>query len=265
LSRSALLDFFCNLPPCEVTMEACSSAHHWGRALVKQGHPVKLIPAAHVKPYVRRGKNDAVDAAAICEASGRPGQRFVPVRSVENQAELMRHRTRELLMRQRTALLNALRGHLAEIGIIAAQGAQNAYGLKRTLEAGHDENGEVVVPDCVRTALAPLCVQIDALDEAIATIDAAIAASVKADVRAKRLMTIPGIGPVIASALLASVQDFGAFSGGREFAAHLGLTPRQHSTGGKARITNYGDTCFNFLFISRVDPVPTTAEQGSQK
>jgi transposase len=174
------------------------------------------------------------------------------VRSVENQAELMRHRTRELLMRQRTALLNALRGHLAEIGTIAAQGAQHAYALKRTLEAGHDENGEVVVPECVRKALAPLCVQIDALDEAIATIDAEIAARVKADARARRLTTIPGIGPVIASALLASVQDFGAFSGGREFAAHLGLTPRQHSTGGKARlgrITKMGDRYLRKLLV----------------
>ena len=252
LKRAGVLEFFAKLPPCEVTMEACSSAHHWGRELVKLGHKAKLIPAAHVKPYVRRGKSDAIDAAAICEASMRPGQRFVSVRSVENQAELMRHRTRELLMRQRTAMLNALRGHLAEIGIIASQGAQNAYGLKRMLEAGHDGDGEVVVPDCVREALAPLCAQIDAADEQIEAIDDEIAAAVKADARAKRLMTIPGIGPLIASAMLATVQDFGSFASGREFAAHLGLTPRQHSTGGKARlgrITKMGDRYLRSLLV----------------
>ena len=135
-------------------MEACSSAHHWGRQLVALGHEVRLIPPAHVKPYVRRNKNDAADAAAICEAVMRPGQRFVPVRSIDNQAELMRHRVRELLSGQRTALLNALRGHLAEIGIVAAQGAQHAYELKRLLIDGADENGEIVVPDCVCAALA---------------------------------------------------------------------------------------------------------------
>lgn len=252
LKRAAVLAFFAKLPACEVTMEACSSAHHWGRELASRGHSVKLIPAAHVKPYVRRGKSDAIDAAAICEAAARPGQRFVSVRSVENQAELMRHRARDLLIRQRTAMLNALRGHLAEIGVIAAQGAQNAYGLKRTLEAGHDEDGEVVVPDCVRKALAPLCAQIDAADGQIEAIDEKIAAAVKADARAKRLMTIPGIGPLIASALLATVQDFTSFSGPREFAAHLGLTPRQDSTGGKTRlgrITKMGDRYLRKLLV----------------
>ena len=118
-----LIPFFAELPPCVVAMEACASAHHWGRALIELGHEVRLLPPAHVKPYVRRNKNDAVDAAAICEAAGRPGQRFVPVRSIDNQAHLMRHRTRELLTGQRTALLNALRGHLAEIGLVAPQGA----------------------------------------------------------------------------------------------------------------------------------------------
>ena len=123
LTRSQLIPFFAELPPCVVAMEACASAHHWGRALIELGHEVRLLPPAHVKPYVRRNKNDAVDAAAICEAMGRPDQRFVPVRSIDNQAHLMRHRTRELLAGQRTALLNALRGHLAEIGLVAPQGA----------------------------------------------------------------------------------------------------------------------------------------------
>ena len=130
VNRRTLLKFFDALPRCVVAMEACSSAHHWGRQLLELGFAVRLIPPAHVKPYVRRNKNDAADAAAICEAAGRPGQRFVPVRSVENQAALMRHRARELMVGQRTAALNALRGHLSEIGVVAAQGVQNAYALK---------------------------------------------------------------------------------------------------------------------------------------
>src|SRR5271157_2801696 len=216
--RGQVLNFFASLPRCVVAMEACSSAHHWGRALLELGFAVRLIPAAHVKPYVRRNKNDAADAAAICEAVGRPGQRFVPVRSVENQAALMRHRARELMVGQRTAALNALRGHLSEIGVVAAQGVQNAYALKELAVGGVDENGEIVVPDCVRLALAPLVRQIDALDEAIEAIDRELEASARTDETARRLMTIPGIGPVTAMALLATIQDFAAFSSGREFA-----------------------------------------------
>ena len=234
LTRGQLIPFFAALPPCVVGMEACASAHHWGRALIELGHEVRLLPPAHVKPYVRRNKNDAVDAAAICEAAGRPGQRFVPVRSIDNQADLMRHRTRELLAGQRTALLNALRGHLAEIGLVAPQGASHAYGLKRMVADGFNENGEIVVPDCVRGALRSLVGQIDALDEAIGAIDKELAASVKSDETAKRLTTIPGIGPVTASAIVATIQDASAFASGREFAAFLGLTPRQSSTGGKS-------------------------------
>src|SRR5580704_12544694 len=216
LTRSQLIPFFAELPPCVVAMEACSSGHHWGRALMELGHEVRLIPPAHVKPYVRRNKSDQVDAAAIYEAMSRPGQRFVPVRSIDNQAELMRHRARELLAGQRTAALNALRGHLAEI----------------------------VVPDCVRGALRSLVGQIDALDEAIGAIDRELAASVKADETAKRLMTIPGVGPVTASAIMATIQDASAFASRPEFGAFLGLTPRQNSTGGKTRlgrITKMGD------------------------
>jgi len=205
-----------------------------------------------VKPYVRRNKSDQVDAAAIYEAMTRPGQRFVPVRSIDNQAELMRHRARELLAGQRTAALNALRGHLAEIGLIAPQGAQHAYGLKRMAADGFNENGEIVVPDCVRGALRSLVGQIDALDEAIGAIDRELAASVKADETAKRLMTIPGVGPVTASAIVATIQDAGAFASGREFAAFLGLTPRQNSTGGKTRlgrITKMGDRYLRKLLV----------------
>src|ERR1700721_529285 len=252
LMRGRLVPFFAELAPCVVAMEACASAHHWGRALIELGHEVQLLPPAHVKPYVRRNKSDQVDAAAICEAMGRPGQRFVPVRSIDNQADLMRHRTRELLAGQRTAALNALRGHLAEIGLIAPQGAQHAYGLKRMAADGFNENGEIVVPDCARGALRSLVGQIDALDEAIGAIDRELAASVKADETAKRLMTIPGVGPVTASAIMATIQDAGAFAGGREFAAFLGLTPRQNSTGGKTRpraITEMGDRYLRKLLV----------------
>ena len=252
LTRSQLIPFFAELPPCVVAMEACSSAHHWGRALIELGHEVRLIPPAHVKPYVRRNKSDQVDAAAIYEAMSRPGQRFVPVRSIDNQAELMRHRARELLAGQRTAALNALRGHLAEIGLIAPQGAHHAYGLKRMAADGFNENGEIVVPDCVRGALRSLVGQIDALDEAIGAIDRELAASVKADETAKRLMTIPGVGPVTASAIMATIQDASAFASGREFAAFLGLTPRQNSTGGKTRlgrITKMGDRYLRKLLV----------------
>src|ERR1700684_2479101 len=236
LTRSQLISFFAELPPSVAAMEACSSAHHWGRTLIELGHEVRLLPPAHVKPYVRRNKNDAVDAAAICESAGRPGQRFVPVRSIDNQADLMRHRTRELLAGQRTALLNALRGHLAEIGLVAPQGASHAYGLKRMVADGFNENGEIVVPDCVRGALRSLVGQIDALDEAIGTIDRELAASVKADETAKRLVAVPGGAPDTASATVARSQDARVFASGREFAAFLGLTPRQSSTGGKTRL-----------------------------
>src|ERR1700738_2687988 len=215
MTRGRLIVFFSELPPCVVAMEGCSSAHHWGRQLLALGFEVRLLPPAHVKPYVRRNKNDAIDAAAICEAAGRPGQRFVPVRSIDNQAELMRHRARELLAGQRTAALNALRGHLAAIGLVAPQGAQHAYGLKRMAADGFNENGEIVVTDCVRGALRSLVGQIDALDEAIGAIDRELAASVKADETAKRLMTIPGVGPVTASAIVATIQDAGAFPRGR--------------------------------------------------
>src|SRR5271169_3783291 len=200
LARGRLVGFFSELPRCVVAMEACPSSHYWGRPLLALGFEVRLIPPAHVKPYVRRNKNDAVDATAICEAAVRPGQRFVPVRSIENQAELMRHRARELLAGQRTATLNAVREHLAEIGVVAPQGAQHAYGLKRLAVDGFDEYGEVVVPDCVRVALRPLVSQIDALDEAIGAIDKEIAMSVKANETAKRLMTVPGVGQLTALA-----------------------------------------------------------------
>jgi transposase len=230
-------------------MEACASAHHWGRELAGLGHEVKLMPPAYVKPYVRRQKNDAADAEAICEAVTRPSMRFVAIRSIENQAVLMRHRTRELLVAQRTQILNALRGHLAEVGVIAAQGAGHARALAALIEAGHEE-----VPACVARALVPLVEQLHRLDAAIADADRQIAGEAAACEDARRLMTIPGIGPITAEAIVATLGPDGVrqFTGPREFAAYLGLVPRQRSSGGKerlGRITKMGNAYLRKLLV----------------
>src|SRR5476649_1281741 len=232
IRRSKLLEFFASLPRCLVGLEACGSAHHWARELIKLGHDARMMPPAYVKPYVRRQKNDAADAAGICEAVTRPSMRFVGGRTLENQAALMHHKAREMLVAQRTQLINALRGHLAEIGVIAAQGLKNARDLARLILAEGDET----IPACVRMALVPLVRQLHVLDQKIACSDRTIATMARAYEMARRLMTIPGLGPVTASAMAASVQDVSTFSGPREFAAFLGLTPRQNSSGGKERL-----------------------------
>jgi transposase len=200
-----------------------------------------------VKPFVKRQKNDANDAAAIYEALSRPGLRFVKVRSIANQAVLMQHKAREMLVAQRTQLLNGLRGHLAEVGVIAAQGSCNIRSLGALIH-----EGDPAIPEAVRASLMPLVGQIAHLDEAIKAIDADIAAQAKADPVSNRLMTIPGIGPVTASALVATIGDPSSFSGPREFAAFLGLVPRQHSSGGKARlgrITKMGNSYLRKLLV----------------
>lgn len=249
LRRRDLLTFFRRLPPCRIGLEACASAHHWGRALLALGHDVRLMPPAYVKPYVRRQKNDAADAEAICEAITRPSMRFVAVRSLENQAVLMHHKARELLVAQRTQLLNALRGHLAEAGVIAAQGAGNARALAALVAAGHEE-----VPACVAKALLPLVEQLVHLDAAIDEADKAILAAAREDEQSRRLMTIPGVGPVTAHAIVATLGPDGVrqFSGPREFAAFLGLVPRQRSSGGKerlGRITKMGNAYLRKLLV----------------
>ena len=247
LRRREVVPFFASLPSCLVGMEACGSAHHWGRELIALGHEVRLIPPAYVKPFVKRQKNDKNDAAAIHETLGRPGLRFVKVRSIANQAMLMQHKAREMLVAQRTQLLNGLRGHLAEIGVIAAQGTCNM----RSLGAAIHE-GDPSIPPAVRASLLPLVGQIAHLDEALRAIDAEIAVAAKADPVAGRLMTIPGIGPVTASALVATIEDPASFTGPREFAAFLGLVPRQHSSGGKARlgrITKMGNSYLRKLLV----------------
>jgi len=212
-------------------MEACSSAHHWGRELTALGHEVRLMPPAYVKPYVKRQKNDAADAAAICEAVTRPSMRFVMLRSIENQAMLMHHKVRETLVRQRTQILNSLRGHLAEIGVIAAQGPRNARAL-----AGLLREGDPSIPSQVASALQPLVQQLGHLEEEIAHCDAEITRLAKTDPVSTKLMSIPGIGPVTASAIAGSIGDPSTFTGPRQFAAFLGLVPRQNSSGSKARL-----------------------------
>lgn len=247
LRRKDVLPFFASLGPCVVGMEACCTAHHWGRELIALGHDVKLIPPLYVKPFVKRQKNDKNDAAAIYETLFRPGLRFVKVRSVENQAVLMLHKAREMLVAQRTQLLNGLRGHLAEIGVIAAQGTCNMRALGSLIYEGHPD-----IPDAVRASLMPMVTQIEHLDRTIKQIDSDIAAKAKADPVTNRLMTIPGIGPVTASALAATVGDPSSFSGPREFAAFLGLVPRQNSSGGKAklgRITKMGNGYLRKLLV----------------
>lgn len=231
LRRRDVLSFFDALPPSVIGLEACGSAHHWARELVKLGHDARLMHPSYVKAYVRRQKNDAADAAAICEAVTRPSMRFVSIRSIDNQAVLMHHKVREILVSQRTQLLNALRGHLAEVGVIAAQGANGAYALAAAILEGDSS-----IPLCVRDALAPIVRQLQTLNDEIAASDRAIMGLAKTNETARRLMSVPGIGPITASAIAASVQDVGAFSGPREFAAFLGLTPRQNSSGGKERL-----------------------------
>ena len=241
LRRKDVLPFFVSLGPCRIGMEACASAHHWGRELIALGHEVKLIPPTYVKPFVKRQKNDKNDAAAIYEAMLRPGLRFVAVRSIDNQALLMEHKVREILVQQRTQLLNGLRGHLAEIGVIAAQGTCNMRVLGSLIHEGHSD-----IPEVVRHSLIPLVMQITHLDEAIKAIDSDIAVQAKADPVSNRLMTIPGIGPVTATALVATVGDPARFS------AFLGLVPRQNSSGGKARlgpITKMGNRYLRKLLV----------------
>ena len=210
IRRNKLLAFFASLPPCLVGLEASGSAHHWARELMALGHEARMMPPAYVKPYIRRQKNDASDAAAICEAVTRPSMRFVGVRSLENQAALMRHKTREMLVSQRTQLVNGLRGHLTEVGVIAAQGPRHARELAELIEACDE-----TIPFEVCEALAPLVVQLRNLDEAIVRLERTIAKLAQQDETARRLMSIPGFGPITASAMAATVQDTSGFAGPR--------------------------------------------------
>ena len=231
ISRARLLEFFASQPPCTVAMEACGGAHHWGREMAKLGHKVKLIAPKYVKPFVKRQKNDAADAEAICEAASRPTMRFVAVKSEATQASGLVFRTRDILVRQRTQITNAVRGHLAEYGLVVPQGAGHFKKL-----AAHLEDPASPLPDEVRSILSLLAQTASALDEKIGLLDKEITRRTREDEVARRLMTIPGIGPITATAIAALAPPASAFRRGRDFAAWVGLTPLQKSTGGKQKL-----------------------------
>ena len=248
LRRAEVMRFFEAIPACLVGMEACATAHFWAREISALGHQVRLMPPSYVKAYLRRQKNDAADAEAICEAVTRPTMRFVPIKSAERQGVLVLHRTRELLVRQRTMLINAIRGHCAEFGIIAPQGARRASELvEQVRQAGAGE-----LPELARSALLRLAEQLDALAAEIHGLERRLLTWHRQDQASQRLATIPGIGIITATALSAAVTDPGLFRSGREFAAFLGLVPRQNSSGGKdrlGRISKMGDGYLRKLLV----------------
>lgn len=248
LARSQVLRFFAELPRCTVAMEACASAHHWGRSIASLGHTVKLIPPAYVKPFVKRQKNDMADAEAIAEAASRATMRFVAVKTEAQQAAAMAYRTRDLLVRQRTQTINALRGHLAEYGVLAPTGIVHVGRLSATVESDADALPGPVV-DLTRILLA----QIAALTVQIDQLETQLRQRAGQDAAIKRLMTIPGVGVIAASALTTFAPPPEVFAKGRDFAAWIGLTPRQHSSGGKerlGRITRMGQRDIRRLLIT---------------
>ena len=231
LSRAKLLDFVAAQPSCTVAMEACGGAHHWGRKIGSLGHAVRLVPPIYVKAYVKRQKNDASDAEAICDASSRPTMRFVGVKTEEQQARGMLFRTRDLLVRQRTQTINALRGHLAEFGVVAPQGPAHVGRLASALEG--PASG---LPEAVRELGGLLLEQIAGLDAKIAGLEREVHVRARQDEEARRLMSVPGIGPISAMAIQAFAPPMESFRRGRDFSAWLGLVPRQHTTGGKPKL-----------------------------
>jgi transposase len=259
LRRSQLEGFFAASPPVLVGLEACGASHHWARLLTALGHQVRLLPPQYVKAYLKRGKNDARDAEAICEAMARPSMRFVPVKSADQQAALMLHSGRDLLVRQRTALSNAIRGHAAELGLCAAKGLGRVEALLDRVA------GDESVPAAARYVLALLGEQLAALEQRIAAIERELLAWHKASALSRRLATIPGIGPLTATALAMKVPDPGAFSSARHFAAWLGLTPKDHSTAGRQRlggITKAGDEGLRRLLVVGATAVVRNAKPG---
>lgn len=247
LHRKQMLPFFSKLSPCLIGVEACGTAHYWARTLTAMGHEVRLIPPSYVKAYVKRGKSDALDAEAICEAVRRPTMRFVPVKTIEQQSILMIHRARSLLVRQRTMIANALRAHLAELGLVTNPGIANLAKL-----AEHALSDENTLPAYARTSLRALVRQIMALNDEIAALDRQLMAWHAESEASRRLTGIPGLGVITATALAATVTDPDQFRSGRQFAAWLGLTPQQHSTGGKTRlggISKQGDRYLRRLLV----------------
>jgi transposase len=264
LRRSQVLAFFKTLPACLVGMEACATAHYWARELTKLGHQVRLMPAKDVKAYVKRNKNDAADAEAICEAVRRPTMRFVQIKSAEQQGRLMLHRTRDLLMRQRTQLINALRAHMAELGIVAAQGTA---GLKELLKIIAGER-DARLPVDAHASLVVLAAGLHAVQTMIGSIDKRIIIEHRSNEASKRLRSIPGIGIVGATAIVATVTDPKVFRSGRDFAAWIGLVPREDSTGGKQKlgpISKQGDRYLRRILVVGAHAVLKLARQKPEK
>jgi transposase len=264
ISRVKVLEFFAGLPSCLVGIEACPSAHHWSRALQALGHTVRLMPPSYVKAYLKRSKNDANDAAAICEAVTRPSMRFVPTKSEQQQAGLMLHRTRQLLVRQRTMLSNAIRGHMAELGIISAKGRNGTAELLKVIANAADDR----IPPIARFCLEVLARQYVAITAEIGAIDKRIQAWHRSCEESRRLEEIPGIGPIVATALVAEIGDWPQFRSGRNLAAWIGLVPKQHSTGGKERlgsITKQGNRYLRWLLVAGAMAVIRYARQHGTK
>jgi transposase len=248
IKRRYVLAFFQKLPPCLVGIEACASAHHWSRQLQALGHTVRLMPPAYVTPYVKRHKNDAIDAEAICEAVTRPNMRFVATKTREQQSCLTLHRTRHLLIRQQTSVINAIRAHLAEFGIVAPVGRNGVDQLLGIVADASDKR----LPELARACVAALGTQLGTLKAQILQFDRLIMAWHRSSEASRRLDECPGVGPVLATALVATVADPKSFRSGRNFSAWIGLVPKQHSSGGKDRlgsISKQGDRYLRSLFV----------------
>jgi transposase len=244
-----VLAFFQKLPPILVGIEACASSHHWSRELKALGHTVRLMPPAYVKPYIKRQKNDAADAEAICEAVTRANMRFVETKTPEQQSGLMLHRTRHLFIRQQTSVINAIRAHLAEFGIVAPVGRN---GVEQLLEVVADSNDKRL-PEVARACVAVLGARLKMLKEQILEFDRMIRAWHRSSELSMRLDDCPGVGPTLATALVATVADPKTFRSGRNFSAWIGLVPKQHSSGGKYRlgsISKQGDRYLRGLFVA---------------
>ena len=264
LRRSQVLAFFKALSACLVGMEACATAHYWAREFTKLGHEVRLMPAKDVKAYVKRNKNDAADAEAICEAVRRPTMRLVRIKSAEQQGQLMQHRTRDLLMRQRTQVINALRAHLAELGIVAAQGDK---GVKELLALVADKE-DTRLPIDARASVIVLAAQLEATQTVIGAIEKRIKMQHRSNEASQRVETIPGIGVIGATAIAATVADPTVFRSGRDFAAWIGLVPRQDSTGGKQKlgpISKQGDRYLRRILVIGAVSVLRRAQENPGK